>query len=62
MPISYPNSLAAEPLFVKNGFSVVVENNNKYARSVDGGEIDRGFVDYVTAKCVVLEIGPFNMT
>ena len=62
MPISYPNSLAAEPLFVKDGFSIVVENNNKYARTVGERTIDRGFGVYVTAMCVDLEIGPFNLT
>ena len=62
MPISYPKSLAAEPLFEKNAFSVVVENNNKYARSVEDEKIDRGSGDYITAKCMALETFPFNMT
>ena len=33
-----------------------------YAQSVGNGEIDRGFGDYVTAKCVVLKRNHLDMS
>ena len=63
MSVDLPlKSLAAKPLKWHIPALFVSYFTSCYARTVGDRTIDRGFGVYVTAKCVVLEIGPFNLT